>query len=92
MQKKKKLITAEQACLKLMELCSRSEQCEDDLIKKLLKMGISSPSRKEIIDYLKEERYLDNARYAGSFARDKARFSAWGPLRIRASLIAHRIS
>lgn len=92
MQSSRKPVTPEQACLKMADLCSRSEQCEADISKKLIRMGLNPLQRKEVMEYLKEERYIDNRRYACCFARDKARFSSWGPLKIKASLIAHHIS
>ena len=87
----KKHITKEKALERLASLCSRAEQCEFDLIKKLTGWGLSSSEKKEIIDYLKENRYVDNARYAASFANDKARFLSWGPYKIRVELLKRRI-
>lgn len=89
---KKKPITKEIAISKLEALCSRSEQCEADIEKKMFTWGLSSSIRKEIIDYLKEERYVDNSRYARSFANDKARFSYWGPHKVRVELGRKRIA
>ena len=89
---KKKLNTPEQAKLKMASLCSRSEQCESDILNKLYNQGISTSDRKEILDFLKEEKFIDNARYAKAFARDKVRFSFWGPKKIRAALALKKIS
>lgn len=84
-------ITKEKALERLQSLCSRSEQCESDLIKKMINWGIPSCDRKEIIENLKENRFLNNSRYARSFALDKARFAVWGPNKIRLELIKRRI-
>lgn len=89
---KKKPLTPEAACLKMASLCARSEQCEFEIARKLQNIGLTATQRKEIIDYLKEERYIDNQRYSKSFTSDKARFSGWGPYKIKAALIAKRIS
>ena len=89
---KKKPVTAEEAKLKMASLCSRSEQCEADVSNKLYKLGLSSGERTEIINYLKEERFIDNSRFAKAFARDKARFSYWGPKKIKAALALKKIS
>ena len=89
---KKKPVTPEQACLKMATLCSHSEQCEFDIRKKLFNMGLSTKDQKEIIDYLKDEKFIDNQRYANSFVSDKARFANWGPYKIRASLMLKKIS
>lgn len=85
-------MTKEEALGRLEVLCGRSEQCESDLTRTLINWGISSCDRKEILYYLKENRYLDDARFARSFANDKARFSSWGPYKIRMELIRKRIS
>lgn len=87
----KKPITKEKAQERLEILCSRSEQCEFDLNRKMIVWGISSQQRKEILNSLKENRYLDDSRFARSFANDKARFSSWGPYKIRMELIKRKI-
>lgn len=87
-----KPITKESALQKLASLCGRSEQCEFEVMRKLLNWGITSGQRKEILEYLIENRYVDNARFARSYASDKARFSSWGPFKIRAELIKRRIN
>lgn len=87
-----KTLSKEEALGRLEGLCARSEQCEQDLIRKMINWGINSGDRKEILDSLKENRYLDNARYAKSFANDKARFSSWGPYKIRIELARRHIS
>lgn len=88
----RKPITKEKAIEKLESLCSRSEQCEYELRKKLNNWGIRQGDIKEIIDHLIEQRYLDDGRYARSFAHDKARFSSWGPFKIRIELARRRIN
>lgn len=85
-------VTKEKALDKLTTLCSRGEQCEFELNRKMLNWGLNSSDRKEIIEYLKTNRFLDEARYARSYANDKARFSAWGPAKIHAELMLRRIS
>ncbi|MBD5283379.1 MAG: RecX family transcriptional regulator [Bacteroides sp.] len=89
---KKRTISADQARMKLADLCARSEQCESDLLKKLQRWGISMSDSIGIIESLKKGRFLDNSRYAGAFARDKARFSRWGRRKIAMALAAKRIA
>ena len=88
----RKQIDKEKALERLMSLCSRGEQCEWDLVRKLINWGISRGDQTEIIEYLKENNYLDNERFARSYANDKARFSSWGPYKIRLELMKKRIS
>lgn len=61
---------------------SRCEHCESDVREKLLIWGGTSEETDEIIAYLIEERYIDNQRYANSYAKDKFRFNHWGKYKI----------
>ena len=61
---------------------SRCEHCESELREKLLIWGGTSEETDEIIAYLIEERYIDNQRYANSYAKDKFRFNNWGRYKI----------
>ncbi len=78
----KKPITPENAYLRLATLCARSEQAEGDLRKKLHDWGIAESDSNNIIARLKQERYLDNERYARAYCRDKLRFNGWGRIKI----------
>ena len=61
---------------------SRCEHCESEVREKLLDWGGSNEEVNEIIAYLIEERYIDNQRYANSYAKDKFRFNHWGKYKI----------
>lgn len=88
----KQPITPEAAKIRMADLCARSEQCEADIRQKLYRLGLSSGEVQSIITDLKEEKFIDNARYARSFARDKCRFSCWGRYKIRLALAAKRLT
>lgn len=88
----KKPITPEGAKLRMADLCSRSEQCASDVSGKLLRFGLSAAQTKEIIESLKRDKFIDESRFAGAYARDKVRFAGWGVNKIRMGLIAKRIS
>ena len=78
--------------LRMAGLCSRSEQCTSDIRLKLRKAGLSTSKADEIIDFLTENKFLSDQRYARAYASYKVRFSAWGRLKIRAYLAQKRIS
>ena len=78
----RKPITPDNAYLRLATLCARSEQAEGDVRKKLHDWGLSSTDVNSIIERLKQERYLDNERYAHAYCRDKLRFNGWGKIKI----------
>lgn len=68
----------------MMRLCSASEHCSGDIAAKLERTG--TPFAKEILDYLCRESYIDDARYARAFARDKSSLQGWGSAKIRVAL------
>ena len=73
-------------------LCSKSEQCSADIYRKLLKaLDGNGSAAQEILDSLIADKFIDDARYAAAFARDKARLEGWGPIKIRFKLRAKGI-
>ncbi len=84
-------LTFEQALSRAAALCSTSEHCTADITDKLIRWGTPSALIKEVTNRLLDEGYIDEARYANAFARDKLRFSHWGRAKIRAMLRQQRI-
>ena len=84
----------EKKCLsRLQKLCSKAEYCEADVYRKALKaLEGDADAAARVVASLREDRYVDNARYAAAFARDKASFQGWGPVKIRFQLRAKGIS
>lgn len=89
--KTKKQYTPEEALHYAAGLCARTEQCEYDIRGKLAGRGLPLSRIEEIINYLYDHGFLDEARYARAFCRDKARFNRWGRIKIRAHLAARRV-
>lgn len=87
----KKEYTKKDALLAMADLCAGSEQCAFDISRKLMKKGLSSADIHYVIQELRERSFIDDFRYARSFARDKVRFSGWGKNKIRAALAMKRI-
>lgn len=88
----KRPVTKEEMLLKMAGLCARSEQCEADIIQKLYAKCLPAADIQWVLSELRDRKFLDNARYAVAYARDKVRFAAWGRLKIRAGLAAKRIT
>lgn len=84
-------LTPQQALERLQNLCARSEQCEHDIREKLRRWKIAPNITEMILERLRKERFVDNARFARAFTRDKQRFSHWGRIKIIAVLRAKRI-
>ena len=74
-------------------LCSRSEQCSADILRKLLKTYDGDEDKaQEILQSLMKDKFVDDARYAAAFARDKSRLEGWGPIKIRFKLRAKGVA
>lgn len=80
---------------RMQGLCARREYCTSDIRRKLLtrrETPLTEQEAGQILTALQREKYLDDARYAGAFARDKASLAAWGTAKIRYALRAKGIS
>lgn len=87
----KKTITQENALQRAADLCSRSEQCRQEIREKLNRWGLGSNDAEKIIARLVNERYIDDRRYARAYVADKFRFSGWGRRKIALMLRTKRI-
>lgn len=66
-----------------MGLCSRQERCRSEIREKLGSWNLSPEKLDSILVALEKDNYLNEARYAGTFARDRLRFNKWGKVKIR---------
>ncbi len=64
---------------------ARRSYGEQELRRKLEQAGYPAPEIDEVAAWLKRKRYLDDARFAGELAGDRAR-KGWGPGRIGLAL------
>ena len=74
--------TVEEARLKAEAYCAMSEHCTDDVCRKLEQWGAPLAAYESILEHLKKEKYVDDARYAIAFVKDKYRFNQWGRMKI----------
>ena len=74
--------TVEEARLKAEAYCAMSEHCTDDVCRKLEQWGAPLAVYESILEHLKKEKYVDDARYAIAFVKDKYRFNQWGRMKI----------
>lgn len=75
-------------CLsRLQKLCSKAEYCRADVYRKALKdLEGDEEAAQKVVEALVAEKYVDDARYASAFAREKASLQGWGPVKIRFQL------
>ena len=62
--------------------CSKKEYCSADVLAKLRRWELPEKDIAEIMAFLVKNRFLDDARFAEAYARDKFRFNRWGKLKI----------
>jgi len=72
---------------RLQNLCAKQECCSADMLQKALKaLDFDRATAQEVVDALVKDKYVDDARYAAAFAREKASITGWGPIKIRYAL------
>lgn len=74
--------TVEQATRAIERYCAYQERCHKDVEEKLKSMGMIQLAIDEIIPHLIHHKFLNETRYAESFARGKFRIKKWGKQRI----------
>lgn len=84
--------SADEIFNRLSARCSTTELCLSDIRKKLDSTDLTDLEKGRIIQRLLDEKYVDEARYARAFVRDKFRFSGWGRVKIAQGLRAKQIS
>ncbi len=75
-------LTYEQALQRLSALCSRGEHSSAEVRRRALAWQLSEADAERLVDYLLDERYVDDARYCRAFVLDKLRYNHWGRMKI----------
>lgn len=72
--------------------CARREYCRSEMRQKALKaLDGDAAAAEEVLESLVADGFVDDARYAGAFAREKSSLNGWGPVKIRFMLKAKGI-
>lgn len=79
---KKTTYTVNEALKKLEYYCSYQDRCHKEVEDKLHKMNMIPEAKEKIIVHLIEHKFLNEERFAKSFARGKFRIKKWGKQRI----------
>ncbi len=78
----KDVFSVKEAIQKIEYFCSYQERCHDEVISKLRTMKMDSDEIDQIMVHLIAENFLNEERFACSFARGKHRIKHWGKIRI----------
>jgi regulatory protein len=82
-----KPLTPDQVLDKMAKYCAYQERCVKDVRDKLKAFEISEEEKTKILDYLLDNRFVNDERYAKAFVRGKVNQSGWGVNKIRFHLI-----
>ena len=77
--------------LKLCKYCAYRDRSLKEVKEKLKELHVDQEKSLEVITYLMDNNYLDNKRYAISFARGKFYNNKWGRIKIRSALVQNQI-
>lgn len=87
-----KPLSPDQILDKMAKYCAYQERCVKDVVEKLKTFDLSPKDQKDILNYLIDNRFVNNERFAHAFVRGKINQSGWGLNKIRFHLIQKGIS
>lgn len=85
-------LSLNEAQLKLEYYCSYQERCHQEVVQKSYSLGMKSNEVDAIVVHLLQNNFLNEERFARSFARGKHRIKSWGKIRIVNELKHRNIS
>lgn len=86
------IMTTKEALQKLEHFCAYQDRCHDEVVTKLYSLKMSPDEIDIIVVKLIEDNFLNETRFACSFARGKHRIKHWGKIRIVNELKTRHIS
>ena len=88
----KDVYSVKEAIQKIENFCAYQERCHEEVVSKLRSMKMDSDEIDQIMAHLIAENFLNEERFACSFARGKHRIKYWGTIRIVNELRMRNIS
>jgi regulatory protein len=85
-------LSQEIAFEKTKRYCAYQDRCHQEVRQKIISLKIYGDDLEEIMTELIKQDFLNEERYARSFARGKFRVKKWGRNKIKQQLYARRIS
>lgn len=90
--KPKKKLTRAQAIIRAQASCAYQERCQQEMRDKLYEWGLYSADVENIIAELITDNFLNEERFAKTFAGGKFRIKKWGKIKIKIELKRRKIS
>lgn len=85
-------LTKTEALIKLQKYCAYQDRCHQEVRYKLLSLKVYGDELEQVIADLIEDKFLDEERFACSYARGKFGIKKWGRMRIIRELKKRAIS
>lgn len=85
-------LTYEQALNRAAAYCSKAEHCADEVSRKVIEWGRTPADAERIVQWLRDERFIDDARYVRAFVHDKFNYAHWGRMKIAYTLRMKHLS
>lgn len=82
-----KPLSPDQVLDKMAKYCAYQERCVKDVAEKLKTFELTQKEKDEILDYLIDNRFVNNTRFAQAFVKGKINQSGWGLNKIRFHLM-----
>lgn len=92
MEAPKTTLTTSEITSKLEYYCSYQDRCHKEVEQKLRSFTLLPKLKEQVIIHLIENKYIDEERFAKSFARGKHNYKGWGKNRIVQELKYREIS
>ena len=85
-------LTPDQVLDKMAKYCAYQERCVKDVRDKLKTFDLPQEEKDKILEYLLDNRFVNDERFAKSFVRGKVNQSGWGLNKIRFHLMQKGIT
>jgi len=91
-EKRRKIYTKEQAFKKAGEYCAYQERCQQEVRDKIYSWGLHQDDVESLIAQLISDGFINEERFARTFAGGKFRIKKWGRGKIKNELKAKKIT
>lgn len=78
----------EEALKKLLHYCNYQDRCEKEIVAKLNSFELEESDKRFVLEFLREEGFVNDERYCRSYVKSKLNLKKWGVNKIKLSLIA----
>lgn len=87
-----KITNPDIALLKIQKWCAYQERCQQEVRDKLYEYGLWTDAVEELISKLISDNFINEERFAKTYARGKFNIKKWGRIKIKQQLKQKRIS